>query len=98
MSDGPPVLLVEDEAQMRRFLRAALTSRGYRLVEAEKGGEAVPLGERRARSTQNYLIAQGIAAGRISIISYGEERPLCTDKTEACWAKNRRAHLVVKPR
>jgi two-component system KDP operon response regulator KdpE len=43
MSDGPLVLLVEDEAQMRRFLRAALTSRGYRLVEAEKGGEAVPL-------------------------------------------------------
>ena len=43
MSDGPLVLLVEDEAQMRRFLRAALTSRGYRLVEAEKGAEAVPL-------------------------------------------------------
>ena len=43
MSDGPLVLLVEDEAQMRRFLRAALPSRGYRLVEAEKGAEAVPL-------------------------------------------------------
>lgn len=43
MSDGPVVLLVEDEAQMRRFLRAALTSHGYRLVEAEKGGEAVGL-------------------------------------------------------
>ncbi|MGV3621806.1 MAG: response regulator [Archangium sp.] len=43
MSDGPLVLLVEDEVQMRRFLRAALTSHGYRLVEAEKGGEAVPL-------------------------------------------------------
>ncbi|MDP1825841.1 MAG: response regulator [Archangium sp.] len=43
MSDGPVVLLVEDEAQMRRFLRAALTSHGYRLVEAEKGGEVVGL-------------------------------------------------------
>lgn len=43
MSDGPVVLLVEDEPQMRRFLRAALTSHGYRLVEAEKGGEAVAL-------------------------------------------------------
>lgn len=43
MSDGPLVLLVEDEVQMRRFLRAALLSHGYRLIEAEKGGEAVPL-------------------------------------------------------
>jgi two-component system KDP operon response regulator KdpE len=43
MSDGPVVLLVEDEAQMRRFLRAALTSHGYRLVETEKGGEAIGL-------------------------------------------------------
>ena len=43
MSDGPIVLLVEDEAQMRRFLRAALTSHGYRLVEAEKGADAVGL-------------------------------------------------------
>ncbi len=43
MNDGPLLLLVEDEAQMRRFLRAALTSHGYRLVEAEKGGEVVGL-------------------------------------------------------
>lgn len=43
MKEGPVVLLVEDEVQMRRFLRAALTSHGYRLVEAEKGGEAVAL-------------------------------------------------------
>ena len=58
----------------------------------------IALGERRARSTQAYLVAQGIAAGRISIISYGEERPLCTERTEGCWSKNRRAHVVVKPR
>ena len=56
------------------------------------------LGERRAKSTMNYLVSQGIQASRITIISYGEERPLCTDKTEDCWAKNRRAHFLVKPR
>ena len=43
MNEGPVVLLVEDEAQMRRFLRAALTSHGYRLVEAQRGGEVVGL-------------------------------------------------------
>ncbi len=55
------------------------------------------LGERRAKSTLNYLIAQGVAATRMTLISYGEERPLCTEKTEECWAKNRRAHFLVKP-
>lgn len=43
MSDGPLLLLVEDELQMRRFLRAALSSHGYRLVEAARGAEAVGL-------------------------------------------------------
>jgi peptidoglycan-associated lipoprotein len=54
------------------------------------------LGERRAKSTRDYLVSVGIDAGRITVISYGEERPTCTDKAEACWAKNRRAHFLVK--
>jgi peptidoglycan-associated lipoprotein len=54
------------------------------------------LGERRAKSTMSYLVAHGVAANRITIISYGKERPLCTDKNEACWARNRRAHHLVK--
>ena len=56
------------------------------------------LGERRAKSTMNYLVSQGVQANRITIISYGEERPLCTEHNEACWSKNRRAHFLVKPR
>ena len=56
------------------------------------------LGERRAKSTMNYLVSQGVQANRITIISYGEERPACTEKTEQCWARNRRAHFLVKPR
>ena len=56
------------------------------------------LGERRAKATMNYLVSQGVQAGRITIISYGEERPLCTEHTEVCWAKNRRAHFLSKPR
>jgi peptidoglycan-associated lipoprotein len=56
------------------------------------------LGERRAKATMNYLVSQGVQANRVTIISYGEERPVCTEKTEACWAKNRRAAFLVKPR
>ena len=56
------------------------------------------LGERRAKSTMNYLVAQGIQANRITIISYGKERPVCSEKNESCWQKNRRAHFLVKAR
>ena len=54
------------------------------------------LGERRAKSAMNYLVAQGVQASRITIISYGKERPLCTEKTEACWARNRRDAFLTK--
>jgi peptidoglycan-associated lipoprotein len=53
------------------------------------------LGDRRARTTRDYLVSLGVASGRIDIISYGEEKPLCAEKTEECWQKNRRAHFIV---
>jgi peptidoglycan-associated lipoprotein len=56
------------------------------------------LGDRRAKAAMNYLVAQGISADRMTIVSYGEERPVCTEKTEACWAKNRRDQFMVKER
>jgi peptidoglycan-associated lipoprotein len=56
----------------------------------------VALGERRAKSTMDYLVAQGVAASRITIVSYGEERPQCVESNEACWSKNRRARFLVK--
>jgi peptidoglycan-associated lipoprotein len=55
------------------------------------------LGERRAQAAMQYLVDKGIQAGRISIVSYGEERPLCTDQTEQCWSENRRAQFVIRP-
>jgi peptidoglycan-associated lipoprotein len=53
------------------------------------------LGDRRAKSARDYLVALGIPSNRIEIISYGEEKPLCTEETEECWAKNRRSHFVI---
>ena len=54
------------------------------------------LGERRAKAAADYLVGQGVKTARITTISYGEERPLCTERTEACWARNRRDHFLVK--
>ena len=53
------------------------------------------LGDRRAKAVKDYLVSLGVASDRINVISYGEERPICTEQTEVCWAKNRRAHFVV---
>ncbi|NOZ69555.1 MAG: peptidoglycan-associated lipoprotein Pal [Deferribacteres bacterium] len=53
------------------------------------------LGERRAKSTKNYLVSLGVAPSRIMTITYGEEKPVCTQHNEACWQRNRRAHFVV---
>lgn len=52
------------------------------------------LGDRRANSTKEHLISLGIPSSKIETISYGEEKPICTEQTEECWAKNRRAHFV----
>lgn len=58
----------------------------------------VVLGERRAKTSMNYLVSRGIQATRITVMSYGEERNVCREKTEGCWSKNRRAHFLVKSR
>ena len=54
------------------------------------------LGERRARAAEAFMKDLGIASFRLSTISYGEERPLDTVHNEAGWAKNRRAHFMIR--
>lgn len=63
----------------------------------ERGTNAynLALGERRANSAKQYMTTAGVSAGRLSTISYGEERPLDPGQNEAAWSKNRRAHFVV---
>jgi peptidoglycan-associated lipoprotein len=53
------------------------------------------LGDRRANAAKNYLLALGIPLDRMDTISYGQEKPLCTESNETCWAKNRRDHFVL---
>jgi peptidoglycan-associated lipoprotein len=56
------------------------------------------LGERRAQAAMNYLVAEGVQPSRITILSYGEERPQCSEESERCWSQNRRSRFLVKPR
>ena len=56
------------------------------------------LGERRAAAAREYLAQLGVAAERVRTISYGEERPFCTDSAESCWGQNRRGHFMITGR
>ncbi len=63
----------------------------------ERGGQQynLALGERRAKAVKGYLEALGVNAGRISIISYGKEKPVSFGHDEQSWSKNRRANFVI---
>ncbi len=92
----------EDRPQLQRiseFLRA------YPAVKVEIQGHCdergtneynLALGNRRAAATMEYLMALGSVEKQFTLISYGKERPLCTESNEACWSKNRRAHFELK--
>jgi|SRR5712692_6158335 len=56
------------------------------------------LGERRAQASKEFLTNMGVSASQLATISFGKERPQCTDDNEACYQRNRRAHLVADAR
>lgn len=53
------------------------------------------LGARRANAVKEYLVSLGVSAARLETISYGKERPICTESTEDCWAQNRRGVSTI---
>jgi peptidoglycan-associated lipoprotein len=63
----------------------------------ERGGRQynLALGERRAKAVRDHLVANGVASKRISIISYGKEKPMAEGHDESAWSKNRRANFVI---
>lgn len=54
------------------------------------------LGQKRAEATKKAMLVLGVQEIQIESISFGEEKPICTDANEACWAKNRRAEIVYQ--
>lgn len=98
-----------DKADIRDSERAVLTKNAdllkkYDFVKVTVEGHCdergsveynLALGERRAKSAYDYLISLGVGAGQLRTVSYGKEVPVCSDKTEDCWARNRRAHFTV---
>ena len=54
------------------------------------------LGERRAKAVKEYLVKAGAPTSQIEVVSYGKEKPLCTEAAEECWQSNRRAHFTAQ--
>jgi peptidoglycan-associated lipoprotein len=98
-----------DKSDIRDDARAALTKdaeflRSYPQVRVSIEGHCdergsteynLGLGQRRAEAAKNYLVSLGISADRMETVSWGKERPFCTEHTEECWQQNRRAHFVL---
>ncbi len=98
-----------DKSDLREDARAALTKdaeflRSYPQVRVSIEGHCdergsteynLGLGQRRAEAAKNFLISLGISADRMETVSWGKERPVCTDHNEECWQRNRRAHFVL---
>jgi len=81
-------------ALLKEFPRVKIQIEGH-CDERGSTDYNLALGERRAASVRDYLIALGIPSQRLSTISYGEEMPLDTGHHEEAWAKNRRAHMII---
>ena len=93
--DSADAAALQTQAQyLSRYPQVTITIEGH---ADERGTREyhLALGERRANAAKNYLVGLGVSANRVSVVSYGKERPIATGSNEAAWAQNRRAVSVV---
>jgi peptidoglycan-associated lipoprotein len=88
--------LARDAEWLRAHQAVQLKVEGH-CDERGSSGYNFILAEKRAKAVRNYLLELGIPKDRVTVVSYGKERPFCRDRSESCYQQNRRGHLVVKP-
>jgi len=93
--DGEDRVILQSQAEwLRQYPNVRLTVEGH----ADERGTRdynIALGERRANAAKNYLATLGVDPSRISVVSYGKERPVALGSNESAWAQNRRAVTVT---
>jgi len=94
VEDSDKAVLGRQAAWLAKYPSVRVTIEGH---ADERGTREynLALGARRANSVKEYLVSQGVSTGRVETISYGKERPICTDSNEACWAQNRRGVTTI---
>jgi peptidoglycan-associated lipoprotein len=86
--------LTKDAEFLRSYPTVHITIEGH-CDERGSTEYNLGLGQRRAQASKNYLVSLGISADRIDTVSWGKERPFCTESNEECWQQNRRGHFVM---
>jgi len=94
IEDGDKPLLHKQAIWLNKYPRVRVTIEGH-CDERGTREYNLALGARRANSVKEYLVAEGVALGRIDTISYGKERPICTESNENCWTQNRRGVTAI---
>ena len=108
-ADVNDILFDYDRYSIRQDARPALNAAGSYLKKKrevnivieghgdERGTNEynLALGEKRAKATKRYLRSLGISPARVSTVTYGEEKPLCTSSVESCWQRNRRSSIKL---
>jgi peptidoglycan-associated lipoprotein len=87
-------ILTQNADALKRFDFLRITVEGH----CDERGTVeynLALGERRAKAAHDYLVSLGVPADRLKTVSYGKEVPVCTQSSEDCWQRNRRAHFTV---
>ena len=94
IEDADKAVLSRQAAWLQKYPQVKLTVEGH-CDERGTREYNLALGARRANAVKEYLVSQGVSTARLETVSYGKERPICTESNEACWAQNRRGVSVV---
>jgi peptidoglycan-associated lipoprotein len=94
VEDNDKQILGRQAAWLAKYPSVRVTVEGH---ADERGTREynLALGARRANAVKEYLVSQGVSTARVETVSYGKERPICTQSDEACWAQNRRGVTTI---
>ncbi len=94
LHDSDRAILQRQAAWLQKYPSVRVTVQGN-CDERGTREYNLALGAQRATAVRDYLVSLGVSSERVDTISFGKERPVCTESTDDCWARNRRAMTVV---
>ena len=94
VKDSDRTILTRQAAWLAKYPAVRVTVEGH-CDERGTREYNLALGARRANAVKEFLVSQGVSTARVETVSYGKERPICTQSDEACWAQNRRGVTTI---
>jgi len=94
VKDSDRTILTRQAAWLAKYPPVRVTVEGH-CDERGTREYNLALGARRANAVKEFLVSQGVSTARVETVSYGKERPICTQSDEACWAQNRRGTTTI---